>query len=122
MIEKFWRNAKTIGISEIILKSKAIIMMPLVTKYFGTIDYGIWSQVTIIIALFSPLVFLGSENALCLFLPGKPIKEQQKIFSGWIIFGFITSLIIGLLVIEFHKVIAEFANHGFRANVYNLIL
>jgi O-antigen/teichoic acid export membrane protein len=90
----FWKNAGVMATAEIFLKLKAFIMMPFITKYLGTLNYGIWSQVMVIVSVFSPLVFFGMDNSLARFLPGKPLAEQKKEFTGWLIFGLFNSLMI----------------------------
>ena len=90
----FWKNVGVLTIAEIFLKIKALIMMPFITKYLGAINYGIWAQVMVIVSLVSPLVFCGMDNSLVRFLPGKPLQEQKQEFTGWLLFGFVSSLLI----------------------------
>lgn len=93
-MHSFWKNAGIMAFAEVFLKIKALIMMPFITKYLGTMNYGIWSQVMVIISLLSPLVFCGMDNSLARFLPGKPIEQQRRDFTGWFLFGLISSLVI----------------------------
>lgn len=93
-MSNFWKNASIMTIAELFLKLKAVIMMPFITKYLGAINYGVWSQVMVIVSLLSPLIFFGMDNSLNRFLPGKPLKEQRQEFTGWLTFGFISSAII----------------------------
>lgn len=90
----FWKNASIMAIAEIFLKLKALIMMPFITKYLGAINYGIWSQVMIIVSLLSPLVFCGMDNSLFRFLPGQSLETQKQDFTGWFIFGLTTSTVL----------------------------
>lgn len=90
----FWKNAGIMTIAELFLKLKALIMMPFITKYLGTVNYGIWSQVMVIVSLVSPLVFCGMDNSLARFLPGKRLDVQKKEFTGWLLFGLVSSLFI----------------------------
>ena len=97
----FWKNAGILTIAELFLKLKALIMMPFITKYLGAVNYGIWSQVMVIVSVVSPLVFCGMENSLARFLPGRPLEEQKKEFTGWLLFGLTSSLLIlGLIAIS----------------------
>ncbi len=97
-MSNFWKNAGILTISELFLKLKALIMMPFITKYLGAVNYGIWSQVMIIVSVVSPLVFCGMDNSLARFLPGKPLEEQKKDFTGWLLFGLMSSLMILVLI------------------------
>lgn len=103
---KFWKNTGILAFAEILLKAKALIMMPFITKHFGTMDYGVWSQVSVIISLLAPLIFLGMDNSLTRFLPGKKIHEQKKIFTGWMIFGSLSGLLTSILTIIMHEKIS----------------
>lgn len=95
----FWKNAGIMSIAELFLKTKALIMMPFITKYLGTMNYGIWSQVMVIVSVMSPLVFCGMDNSLARFLPGKPIEEQKQEFTGWILFGLFSGLFLLSLIL-----------------------
>ena len=93
-MSSFWKNASIMSVAELFLKLKALVMMPFITKYLGTMNYGIWSQVMVIVSLLSPLVFCGMDNSLTRFLPGQPIEQQRHDFTGWLLFGVITSVIL----------------------------
>ena len=97
-MHSFWKNAGIMAFAEIFLKLKAFIMMPFITKYLGTLNYGIWSQVMVTAALLSPLVFFGTDTALAKFLPGQSQENQRRDFSGWFLFGLLSSLLIFSLV------------------------
>lgn len=93
-MSSFWKNAGIMATAEIFLKLKAFIMLPLVSKYLGTMNYGIWSQVMVIVALLNPLVFYGMENSLARYLPGQPLADQKRDFTGWLLFGTVTSILL----------------------------
>ena len=90
-MNNFWKNAGIMAFAEIFLKLKGLFMMPFMTKYLGAMNYGIWSQVVVIVSLLSPLVFCGMENSLGRFLPGRPIEKQREEFTGWFVFGLVSS-------------------------------
>ncbi|HRA74085.1 MAG TPA: oligosaccharide flippase family protein, partial [Flavobacterium sp.] len=90
----FWKNASIMAFAEFFLKIKALIMLPLITKYLGPINYGVWSQVMVIVSLLSPLVFCGMENSLARFLPGQSIERQRREFTGWFLFGIVSSILM----------------------------
>ncbi len=82
-------------------------MMPFITKYLGAVNYGIWSQVMVIVALLSPLVFCGMDNSLARFLPGKTREQQQQDFTGWFLFGLASSFFLFFLVFIFSHQFSE---------------
>lgn len=120
-MSQFWKNAGILSLAEVLLKAKALVMMPFITKHLGAVNYGVWAQVVVIVSLLSPLVFMGTENSLNRFLPGKARIIQSKIFSGWLFYGFLSSfLVLGLLYIS-----ADFVSLMFfgEAEIYkNFIL
>ena len=97
-MSKFWKNASILAFAEILLKAKALIMMPFMTKHLGTVNYGIWSQVMVIVSLLTPLIFLGMDNSLLRFLPGESNEKQKKNFTGWLLFGLGSGLFLLFLV------------------------
>ncbi len=104
---KFWKNAGIMAFAEIFLKLKALFMMPFITKYLGAVNYGIWSQVMVIVSLLSPLIFCGMENSLGRFLPGRPIEQQRKEFTGWFIFGVCSSICLFVCIFIISNPLSE---------------
>ena len=68
MSRLFFRNAAFLTMVEIILKLKGFIFIPLLTRYFGTINYGVWSQVGIVVSTVTPLLILGTDSAIFKYL------------------------------------------------------
>ena len=95
----FYRNSIILLISEMILKFKAFILVPILTKSLGTIDYGIWSQINIINTFIYPLILLGTDSAILRFLPGENFEKQKNLFSNWIIFLMIPAVLFTLLIV-----------------------
>lgn len=103
----FWKNAGIMATAELFLKLRALVMMPFITKYFGTVNYGVWSQVSVIVALVSPLVFLGMDNSIARFLPGKPADRQKEVFSGFFLFGLCSGVFLLLIILVAKQDIAS---------------
>lgn len=114
-MSKFWKNVSILALAEILLKAKALIMMPFITKHFGTLNFGIWSQVMVIVSLLSPLIYFGMDNSIVRFLPGQPIQKQKEEFSGWLLFGLFSSLILMLLTIILNSQVSQlfFSEHEY---------
>ena len=91
MKQKIFKDSFWIFGIEIFLKIKAVLLIPFLTRFLGTIDYGIWSQINIIISSIYPIILLGTETAIYRFLPGKNVDEQKKSFTTWIMFLFLMS-------------------------------
>jgi len=96
MISKlYFRGVSFIGIAEVIAKTKGLIIMPLLTRHFGALDYGVWSQVLAIVVTFSPLIALGTDQALYRIFSGKSREEQNQALSALLLFLCVSTMIIG---------------------------
>ena len=62
MIRKFFKDAGFVSGSEVLLKLKGLIIIPLLTYHFGAVNYGVWSQVLILIAIIAPFVMLSTDS------------------------------------------------------------
>ena len=85
MTRRFFRNASVMAISEVAIRLKSVVLIPLLTHYFGTAKYGAWAQVAVFVGLVPPLIVLGTDTAISRFLPGKPPGHQARWFMGWIV-------------------------------------
>jgi O-antigen/teichoic acid export membrane protein len=121
MIKQFFRNASVLSITEIILKAKGLILIPLMTHYFGALNYGLWSQVTIIVSTLTPLIFLGTDNAVIMFLPGLEIEKQKKYYSSWVFFILSITLLFSALIWIFNPLVSRLF-FGEGSNYTNYII
>ncbi len=122
MIKQFFRNASVLSITEIVLKAKGLILIPLLTHYFGALNYGLWSQVTVIVSTLTPLIFLGTDNAVILFLPGMEQEKQKKVYSSWVIFIFSITLLFSAIIWIFSSFTSEvFFGKGTNYSEYIII-
>jgi O-antigen/teichoic acid export membrane protein len=85
VIRGYFRNAGILAASEIIAKLKGFVLVPLLTRYFGTLNYGVWSQVAVLTGLVPPLIILGTDVAVVRFLPGRSLNDQRREFTAWVI-------------------------------------
>lgn len=105
MIRKFFKNAGILGMTEIILRLKGFIIIPLLTRHFGAVNYGVWAQVGVLVSTLTPIVVLGTDSALIRFMPGVPLAEQKRSYSAWLIAMVgITTLVSGLLLLCRHQI------------------
>jgi O-antigen/teichoic acid export membrane protein len=73
------------AVGEVAIRLKAIVLLPLLTHYFGTTRYGAWAQVAVFAGLVPPLIVLGTDTAISRFLPGTEPEHQARWFTGWIL-------------------------------------
>ncbi|MBN2010080.1 polysaccharide biosynthesis C-terminal domain-containing protein [candidate division KSB1 bacterium] len=106
MHRRFFKNAGILAITQFILLLRGFIVIPLLTRYFGTINYGVWSQIGIVIGTISPIMILQTDAAIMRYLPGHAFEKQQRWFSAWLLFLLSICFIVCSLLIFFRKPIA----------------
>lgn len=85
-MRRFFRNAGIIAAAEVVARLKGLLIFPILTRHLGAMDFGVWSQVSMVVLMLSPMVSLGSDNGLIRLLPGQPFARQYRKFVGWIWF------------------------------------
>ena len=97
-VNEFFKNAGFIAVSEVIAKLKGLIILPLLTHHFGALNYGIWSQVSVLVGTISPLIILGTDSAVLRYLPGRTPKEQRQCYYAWSLFILTVAIFVGFLI------------------------
>jgi O-antigen/teichoic acid export membrane protein len=82
-MQRFFRNAGILAIAELVARAKGLFVIPLLTHHLGAVGYGAWSQVSVLVALVVPVLFLSTDGAVIRFLPGNAIEDQREEFAGW---------------------------------------
>lgn len=85
MSRAFFRGAAYLTVVELVVKARGLIILPLLTKYLGAEQFGIWSQTSVIAATLSPLIVLGTDSAIIRYLPGMSADLQRRFFSAWLL-------------------------------------
>lgn len=79
--QKFAKDAAVIGIAQLILRLKSLILLPLVARILGAADYGIWIQAGITLSLIAGFCELGISFAFIRFFAGE--TDKKKIRQGF---------------------------------------
>jgi O-antigen/teichoic acid export membrane protein len=85
MSQSFFRGAAYLTLVELVVKARGLIILPLLTKYLGAEQFGIWSQTSVIAATLSPLIVLGTDSAIIRYLPGMSLHQQRRLFTAWLL-------------------------------------
>ena len=99
--QKFAKDVSVVGLTNILMSFRGLILLPLFTKTLGAHGYGIWAQVHVTLGLAGTFVGLGLPFALVRFLPAKTDKEEiQEDFYSVLGVVSLTTLIvsIGLII------------------------
>lgn len=106
-MQKYFRDAGIIAFAEALLQLRHLFLIPFITRRFGAVDYGAWSQIAVLIATLSPLITLGTAQAALRYFPGLDVKIQRRYLSAWIVFLLFTAGIVILPVVFWPDAISE---------------
>jgi len=111
--QKFTKDVGLIGLTDLLIGLKTLIILPIMTKMLDAENYGIWAQMIVTINLVAPIATLGLPFALVRFLAAEKEKEeiQEGIYSVLTAI-FIVGLIISLILIIFSYPISNFFGCG----------
>jgi O-antigen/teichoic acid export membrane protein len=107
LMEKYFRTAGILGATEVLLRLKDLLLLPLITKHYGTADFGIWTQVRVMVAVLSPVVLLGIDKAALRFLPGQTPQEKRAGLGTLLAFILITSGAAAAVLVAFGPWISQ---------------
>ena len=98
----FTQQIGLIGITNLIISLRGIILLPILTKTLGAYDYGIWAQIMVTISLCTPLVSIGLLSGMTRFLAAETSKKeiQEGFFSSLIVIFFSGIVLSSLLFIS----------------------
>jgi O-antigen/teichoic acid export membrane protein len=107
-IRKFFLGAGLIGITNAALQLKGLILIPIISKQFGAIGYGAWTQVAVLVSLLTPLVGMGIENGYYRYMSSASRTEQVQSLWNSIFVKTVTCGLVGLLLWVLSGSIAQF--------------
>ena len=86
----FTQQIGLIGITNLIINLRGIILLPILAKTLGAYEYGIWAQIIVTISLCTPLVTIGILSGMTRFLAAETDKKeiQEGFFSSLIVIFF----------------------------------
>jgi len=95
----FTQRIGLVGITNLIISLRSIILLPILTKSLGPYEYGIWAQLMVTISLFTPLVTIGLLSGIIRFLAAETDKRkiQEGLFSSLIVI-FFSGLVFSFLL------------------------
>lgn len=100
----FAQRVGLVGITNLIISMRGLILIPILTKTLGADGYGIWSQIWATVSLLAPFCTLGLSYAILRFLG--PEKDKQIIGKG-LSSIFVITAAIGLILSSLIFIISE---------------
>ena len=123
----FAQRVGLVGVTNLVISLRGLILIPILTKTLGADGYGIWSQIWATISLLAPFCTLGLSFAILRFLG--PENDKQVIGKGLsAIFAITTSIafVASSLMIVFsrHLAIAVFggADAAFYVEISSFLI
>lgn len=105
--QKFTKDTIIVGVTQLSLMLKGLILLPVITKLLGVANYGIWVQVGVTLSLIGGLTGIGSF-AFIRFFAGETNKEKiRNGFFSLLIFIFSLSCLVALILFFFATPLAE---------------
>lgn len=77
----FAQRVGLVGIVNLIVSLRGLILIPILTKTLGADAYGAWSVIIVTISLLSPLALMGLTTAMIRFLAAE--KDKRSIQEGF---------------------------------------
>ncbi len=74
----FAQRVGLVGIVNIIVSLRGLILLPILTKTLGTELYGVWTQILVTISLLLPIGLLNLNTAMIRFFAGEKDKNKIK--------------------------------------------
>ena len=113
------------GATNILVALSTLILVPVLTKTFGAVGYGIWIQVGVTVALLTNVATVGLLPSMIRFLAAE--KDKEKIQEGFYSVTFVTLIVISAILttlLIFSKPIATvfFDGNVAIANLMMLII
>lgn len=110
--QKYTKDIVIIGITNIVIALRGLILLPIISKMLGASGYGIWTQVMVTLLLIESIATLNLPASLARFLAAE--KEKGKIKEGFlsaIIAVLCWSLFIALILFLVSKPFASALLH-----------
>lgn len=80
---------------------KSLLFLPLITKWLGVNDYGLWAQMRVTVEFFIPLVTLNLGFAFTRYIPATDEHEQRESFYAVLLITLgVFCLISGLIALN----------------------
>jgi O-antigen/teichoic acid export membrane protein len=98
VLSRYFKNVALLVVVQLLLAVKGLVLIPVLTKTFGAVDYGIWTQVSMVAGLLAPLLVMGTDSAVIRFLPSAGRAEKRQGLSTILLYGALASLAVAVLL------------------------
>ena len=78
--QKFLKGFSLYAVTDVLIRMKGFILMPILTRVLGTVNYGVWAQVGTSVGMVASVGNLGIGGAMYRYLPGLPRERLRREF------------------------------------------
>lgn len=97
---KFTKDIWIIGVTNVIIVLRSLVLLPIITKILGPDSYGIWVQIIAALPFISLLATLGLPYAMVRFLAGE--KDNKQFSDGFFsVITVVSAIILALAILIF---------------------
>jgi len=124
-LKKVVGDMGVIGIAQIIISARGVILLPVLTRYLGAEGYGLWVQAMATISIFLPLMVLGLPYSMMRIFPSRDsIEDISKDFYSISSLVLLASGIVSIILLLFPQFLADalFEGHKLVVRLLALIL
>ncbi len=76
--QKFLRGFSLYAIADVLIRLRVFLLMPILTRTLGTVNYGILAQISVSTGVVSSFSGLGIGSAMRRYLPGLPVEQMRR--------------------------------------------
>lgn len=118
----FLKDFSLYGIATSFTKFISIFTVPILTRVFSKAEFGIIDGVSIVSAVFAPLIVFGQDSAIARFYYETDNKQEKKtiITQGGIIELFTAVLVVSFIVIFAESISRNYFHNVSYANIIRL--
>jgi O-antigen/teichoic acid export membrane protein len=110
--KKFPQDVGIIGMTNVVIALRILILLPVITKTLGASGYGLWTQVVVTLSLIAPISDLNLSFAIVRFLAAEKNKREiQESFFSVVIATLCWSAILTVVIILLANSITDFLFH-----------
>ena len=93
------KNTFVLGLGQLVPKMISLVILPILTKYLTTSEYGIYDFILSIASLLIPLVSLQiQQGAFRYLLDSTQVSDKKRFVTNSLVFTLVTSAIVFTLV------------------------
>jgi len=89
--------------TNLLISARGIVYLPVIAKTLSAADYGIWTQMTVTLALVTPFLTLRLETACVRYLSSKKGREVARDFFAMLAVVGGTVALVGLIILMLRR-------------------